>query len=55
MKGGETMEQLSYGMVCEIPFSRRGTLHQIWAELDKKYPKLAAKITSVKKESKKRV
>jgi len=55
MKGGETMEQLSYGMVCEIPFSRRVTLHQIWAELDKKYPKLAAKITSVKKESKKRV
>jgi len=47
------MKELSQGAKCEIPFSRRFTLHQIWAQLDKKYP--AAQNSMMKRENKKSV
>jgi hypothetical protein len=48
-----TMKELSQGIKCEISFSRRFTLHQIWAELDKKYP--SAKNIRMRKDDRKSV
>ena len=48
-----TMKELSMGAKCEIPFSRRFTIHQIWAELDKKYP--SVKTISMRKDGRKSV
>lgn len=47
------MKELSPGAKCEISFSRRFTIHQIWAELDKKYP--SAKTIGMRKDERKSV
>lgn len=47
------MNELLQGKKCEIAFSRRFTIHQIWAQLDKKYP--AVQNSMMKREYKKSV